>query len=315
MHDSVANTPSISIIVPTHNRARFLQRAVRSALSQTCSDFEILIVDDASSDATPSLARSFADPRIRLFRNEQSRGAAASRNVGLANSRGRFIAFLDDDDEWLPRKLELQQARFAAADANVALIHGGSVVVSESSGRVVDEIVPTANHTSWLDYFGNISFTTSIVLVRRDALVALGGFDESLPGAQDRDLWIRLARQYAFDFVPEVLVRRFIHGDQITSSLPAKIVAKRRIIQKYASDLARHPAHHAHQMWRLGILECVAGEWHAGRASLLAAVRRAPLRRDLWRDLLTALTNGPSACAAKLLQRRLDRVDDVQLYY
>lgn len=315
MQPSTAPATLVSIIVPTHNRSAMLLRALASALQQTHECFEILVIDDGSTDDTAQAVAAIGDSRIRYLRNQHAAGACAARNRGIDASHGAFVAFLDDDDEWLPRKLALQLACFAAAGPEVALVYGGSAVVSASTGRVVHTVIPARTHAHYSDYFGEITFTTSVVLIRRSALEADCYFDETLPGAQDRDLWIRLAKRFDFDFVPEVLVKRYIHGDQITASLPAKIAAKRQIIEKYRQDLIDHPQHFAHHLWRLGILECVAGDLARGRASLFAAIRRCPTQTPPWRDLFTAVTRSAASCREALTQRRLGRVDDIQLYY
>jgi len=100
--------PKVSVIVLTHNRPEMLRQAIGSILRQTFQDFEIVLVDDASRDNTPEVIKSFGDHRIKYIRHEVNKGEAGSRNTGVTNSSGDYIAFLDDDDEWLPEKLERQ---------------------------------------------------------------------------------------------------------------------------------------------------------------------------------------------------------------
>jgi glycosyltransferase involved in cell wall biosynthesis len=102
--------PKVSAVIPTYNRAQFLERAIRSVLDQTFQDFEIVVVNDASPDegATDAVVKDFRDPRIKYFRHETNKGIGATRNTGVLNSSGEYIAFLDDDDAWLPQKLALQ---------------------------------------------------------------------------------------------------------------------------------------------------------------------------------------------------------------
>ena len=108
-------TPKVSVIVPTHNRADLLPRAVDSVLAQTYGDYEMVIVDDCSSDNTQDVIAGFSDPRIRSFRHDRNRGQSAAINTGIAHARGEYIGFLDDDDEWLPTKLEGQVALLEAS--------------------------------------------------------------------------------------------------------------------------------------------------------------------------------------------------------
>src|SRR5215475_868787 len=100
--------PKVSVIIPTHNRAEFLRSAITSVLNQTFQDFEIIIIDDASKDHTQEVIANFNDARIKVIYNQVSKGAAGARNIGIMNSSSEYTAFLDDDDEWLPEKLQIQ---------------------------------------------------------------------------------------------------------------------------------------------------------------------------------------------------------------
>lgn len=98
--------PTVSVVIPTYNRAHLVGRAIQSVLNQTYQDFEIIVVDDGSTDNTEEVVKSFNDPRIRYIRHDQNRGGSAARNTGIKMARGEYIAFQDSDDEWLPEKLE-----------------------------------------------------------------------------------------------------------------------------------------------------------------------------------------------------------------
>lgn len=110
MDAKLNGTPFVSIVIPTYNRARFLGRLVRSVLNQTYKNFEVIVADDASTDDTAEIIKTFKDDRIRYIRHESNAGAAAARNTGIKASRGEYVAFQDSDDEWLPEKLEKQMA-------------------------------------------------------------------------------------------------------------------------------------------------------------------------------------------------------------
>jgi glycosyltransferase involved in cell wall biosynthesis len=135
--DCAYKMPMVSIVIPTHNRSESLRHSIASVLTQTLQDFEIIVVDDASSDHTAEVAYMFADQRIKYIRHDANLGVAAARNTGIVNSRARYIAFLDDDDEWLPEKLARQLKRLHSSPTNVGAIYTSSLRVDRRSGRVV----------------------------------------------------------------------------------------------------------------------------------------------------------------------------------
>lgn len=305
--------PLISVVIPTCHRATWLRRAVASVQAQTYPTLEIIVVDDHSADATPEAVAAIEEPRLRYFRHETGRGASAARNTGIRAARGAFIGFLDDDDEWWPEKLEKQYAVFQAASAPLGLVYSGACKVSDRSGRVISTDVPHRVF-GFVDFLKSTRFSTSAALIRASCFDAVGLFDETLPGTQDRDLWLRLARQYAFDFVPEVLVTHHIHGDQITTQLETKIAAREAILDKYRDDLGRHPALLADHLWRLGMLCTVAGRRVAGWRYLARALRFQPAQVELYRDLLRAVAT-PRRYRDAILNERLTTIDGIALYY
>ncbi len=124
--------PKVSVVVLTHNRRRLLRRAISSILNQTFQDFEIVLVDDASTDNTPEVVRSFGDARIKYIRHEVNKGEAGSRNTGVTSSSGDYIAFLDDDDEWLPEKLEQQVRLLDSSPSQVGAVYTGFLKIDRS---------------------------------------------------------------------------------------------------------------------------------------------------------------------------------------
>ena len=119
--------PQVSVIIPTYNRAHLLSRAIKSVLNQTFQDFEIIIVDDASTDDTDKLVVSFHDSRVRYIQHEKNHGGGAVRNSAIKQAQGDYIAFLDSDDEWLPEKLEKQMKLFNGTSKKVGLVSAGAV--------------------------------------------------------------------------------------------------------------------------------------------------------------------------------------------
>ena len=179
-----ASAPLVSVVIPTHNRADVVMRAVRSALDQTLADIEVIVVDDGSTDGTRAKLESLKHPRLSYLRHEQARGAPAARNTGTRAARGQWVAFLDDDDIWFPHKLERQ---IAAAGTAVAVIssyrHRGS-----KRTRIIDR-----HAISVRDLRKGSPCGCSGITVRRSVALEQP-FDESLRKSQDWDLLMRLLK-------------------------------------------------------------------------------------------------------------------------
>jgi glycosyltransferase involved in cell wall biosynthesis len=176
----------LSVVVPAHNAESTVSAALRSALSQTRPPDEIIVVDDGSTDSTPTVVRD-AGGHVRLVTQAQA-GPSAARNAGVAASTGDWIAFLDADDEWHPEKLE-QQLRVARDDVVLVATDWARDSVSTDVPQPVPTTVLTTSKILLLN-----RFQTSTVLLRRDAYVAAGGFDSSLDGVEDWDMWLRASR-------------------------------------------------------------------------------------------------------------------------
>lgn len=181
------------MIVPTRNRRPILERAIRSALAQNDVVLEVIVVDDGSSDDTPEWLREAAsDPRVRSLRNETALGPAAARNAGLATARGRWSAFLDDDDFWAPGKLRAQLDAAAMEDAG--FVYSPTIVVDEKLVPLgVDPAAVPAGRLRDLLKHNSIPGGCSSAMGTTESVRAVGGFDERLRVLADWDLWLRLA--------------------------------------------------------------------------------------------------------------------------
>lgn len=312
---SIAGTaPAVSVVIPTRNRPRQVVRAVRSVVAQTLADLEILVVDDASTDDVGAALAPLAEPRLRVLRHDRRRGACAARNTGIAEARGRFVALLDDDDEWMPAKLAAQVARFAAAPEDVGLVYCGTDVVSEATGEVQRRSVPTGAPPAYAELLRSTGFGASTALVRRECFAAVGGFDETLAGAQDRDMWLRIAACYRLDYVPEALVRWYIHGEQITANLAVKITARRQLLRKYADDLRRHPAALARLLLSLGMMYGADARPAPAAWCFLQAIRRSPRDPVAYRHL-ARLLGSRARYRTWVREAGFENVGGISLYY
>lgn len=184
--------PVVSVILPTYNREYMVDEAIQSVLDQTFEYFELIIVDDGSSDSTRHIVASYLDSRIRYI-YQNNAGLAATRNNGIQHAQGKYIAFLDDDDLFLPNKLALQVS-FLEQNTRIGWVSGG-YYVTDLHNRVLAERQPWRNYPdltskTWL--FACMT-TPHAVLIRREWLMQVGGFDSQMHYGEDWDLWLRLA--------------------------------------------------------------------------------------------------------------------------
>lgn len=204
----------VSIVVPTRDRVSLLERALDCALGQDEVELELVVVDDGSSDETPRLLAELSDARLRVLRNAAPEGVARARNRGMAEACGAWVAFLDDDDLWSPRKLREQLDAAGALGASFAY---AAAVVVDPAGRVID-FLPAPDPAELLRSLlarNVIPAGSSNVLAGVELLRAVGGFDERLHQLADWDLWIRLAERAQAAACPEPLVAYCHHGDNM----------------------------------------------------------------------------------------------------
>jgi glycosyltransferase involved in cell wall biosynthesis len=272
--------PKVSVIIPTKNRAHYLSSAIQSVLDQTFRDFEIIVVDGASIDNTREVVAEFGDERITYIREKKDRGASASRNTGIKRSKGEFIAFLDDDDLWMPRKLE-KQLNLINKNSDIGVVYTASWMINNSGARA---------HTGYYffplrgnifsnvlekNYIGNCSR----MLVRKECFDRVGVFDEKLPAGEDWDMWIRLSKYYQFDYVNEPLVLYRIHEKRTSENPFAKIRAAKLMFKKISTHLntsvnQRKILGYWHN--RLGGIYCECGDMGKGRKEFRKAISKDP---------------------------------------
>jgi len=192
--------PSFSIVIPTHNRVNMIQRALRSVAAQTFDDYQVVVVDDGSTDATPAFLETVSDSRCHVVRHEHGMGVSAARNRGVAASGGELITFLDDDDELRPYALEALHQRYQS-DTQLDFLWGGRLIhemdaADRSVGTREDDwsgVSATVTGPAFLNLVLHIA-TNSAFTIRRTVFDAVGGFDQHLRMSEDRDLFIALAR-------------------------------------------------------------------------------------------------------------------------
>ena len=235
----------VSAIITTYKREpHILKRALESVINQTYKEIEIIVVDDSPSDY---LRRDEIEKMVNCYENvkyikhETPQGACVARNTGMNQSHGEYIAFLDDDDEWYPQKIEQQLNAFV--NDKIALVYCGNDVIDDDtgvfkhdkrkfvSGMIFDSLIED-----------NFIGSTSYPLLRKDRLVEIGGFDALMQSSQDYDVWLRIEKKFEVTYIEESLVLYHIHsGDQITKNPRKKIAGLERIYSKYKEYIESNP--------------------------------------------------------------------------
>jgi glycosyltransferase involved in cell wall biosynthesis len=212
-------SPLVSVIIPAYNREKFIGRAIKSVLTQTFSDLEVIVVDDCSTDGTAGLASEFShtDNRVHLIRQQSNAGAQAARYRGIQVARGAYIGFLDSDDEWLPQKLEKQMVLFERGSGDLGVVYGGFTQVY-SDGRSSVNVIPFARGEIYMNALSGWIADMNTLLVRREEFEKLGRLNETVRAFQEWAFCIQLAKHCNFDFVPEPLAIYNIHGSTSIST-------------------------------------------------------------------------------------------------
>jgi glycosyltransferase involved in cell wall biosynthesis len=228
--------PLVSVVIPTCNRAGLLKRAVNSVLGQTYARLEILVVDDASTDNTREIVYGFKDDRIRYLRHDNNRGGSAARNTGVDAATGKYIAFLDDDDEWLPEMTQKQLDALRGFDAVLCTC----LVNGRSMAKLRPKSVVTLEDLKRNPY----AIGGTGVLMAKTAIIKNLRFDEQLPIHQDWDLFIRIAQRCDIAYWNEpLLIYNEGQHDRITNKrnnmTPEQLEPYMRMLEKHKSIFGR----------------------------------------------------------------------------
>jgi glycosyltransferase involved in cell wall biosynthesis len=282
----------ISVIIPTYGRPELLERAVRSAAEQTLPPAEIVIVDDnepgsparaETAELVAAMERSLGGRvPVRYTELAKNSGGAAARNAGVASSSGDLLAFLDDDDWWLPGKLEAQVSFFADTGTSPALVYTGRRIV-DAAGELKRLRIP--EHRGRMEDVllrSNVIGTTSCALLPRTVFDEVGGFDPSLPARQDLDLWVRVARGRDIDFAADPLTVQTEHeSGRVSRRFDAKARGLEMFLRKHRRAMAAVPGALAHNLFVLGRFYLKYGRPLRGRRNLLHSFLLHPSRSTL----------------------------------
>jgi glycosyltransferase involved in cell wall biosynthesis len=284
--------PEVSIVIPTRDRLRLVVRAVASTLAQTIPDVEVLVVDDGSTEPV----RLEGDGRVRVLRQAQRRGPCAARNLAMAAARGRWVTFLDDDDELEPDMLEVSLA--AARESNlprpVAVLSGIDVVGND--GRVLQRrlpvTLPKGRRYSLEDDQGRSFVTHNTLVAPLEVLRSIGGWDETLPAWEHDDLFLRLNAVCSIQGVDTVTYRMTASASVRLSRDPlARAVGIECTLAKHPVAFAANRDRHAYLLGALGLAYLRAGRWGPAVAATSRSLRMRPDPRACGRWL--ASLGGP----------------------
>lgn len=236
------NTPIVSVILPTYNRASLLPRAIQSVLNQTYKNFELIIIDDHSNDNTDKVVKEFKDNRVRYIRHKENKGAAAARNTGIRLAKGKYIAFQDSDDEWLPKKLERQIIIFENLSPKYGVVYSGYWRISKEQKTYLPSIDINKKEGNIHKSLLNTSFVPMVtVICRKGYFKKAGLFDEKLPRLQDWELCLRISKRYKFKFIDEPLVVVYHQStNSISNNIDALIEAYELILEKHKKDYKKN---------------------------------------------------------------------------
>ncbi len=234
--------PTISVVVTCYNYGKYIQTCLESIRRQTLTDFEVIIVDDGSTDNSAEQISPFLlDNRFNYIK-QQNKGQANAKNRGLKETNARFVAFLDADDLWLPEKLENQLLLFDKPEVGVVYCGVSRIDTNGNpfpTARLIQYLQPRRNHVpEFLIYDNFVPFSS--VIVRKECFDSLGVFDESLSMGIDWDLWLRFSTKYQFDFCEDAyLLYRVEHSGQMSKKTLERFHCADRILEKFKRDFPK----------------------------------------------------------------------------
>jgi glycosyltransferase involved in cell wall biosynthesis len=292
--------PLVSVILPTHNRAYCLPSAIGSVLGQTYKSFQLIIVDDASTDQTESLIAGMDDPRIEYVRNARNLGAAAARNVGVRQAVGELLAFQDSDDQWLLEKLEFQVRRLHELGETHGATFGGKILYGrDGSGRFGPDRVCFRPVGSSSISGGSIAgrllqgniISPQTLLLRKSAFDSAGSFDERLPANEDWEFMLRLSGVTNIDFTMRPLVVAKVSEDSISYDDRRSARSFIIILGKLEAVLQQDEVSYCQKLFALSTFLTRIGRFRAAERAVWRAIRLRPSALGGWLRLARLKVN------------------------
>ncbi len=238
----IENIPKVSVVIVTFNRPDYVPLAIQSVLDQTFQDFEIIVVDNGIEKPAESIVKKFNDARIKYLPQVENTGCSGGKNVGIKSAQGEYVAFLDDDDVWLPEKLELQIEVLEKASSDTGFCFTAITEVRDKGE--INSQVPGGED----DYFEFAlrkfnGFLSSTLVIKRDVFEEVGLLSEDFPSHTDIDLIIRITKKYRGVAINKPLIRMCLKSnhEQMGSSYKRRIVGRHLLLDKYREDFEKRP--------------------------------------------------------------------------
>ena len=251
--ENAANKPKVSVIMPAYNRAQYIAEAIKSVTDQTLREWELIVIDDGSTDGTDAIVQELAkaDPRVSYHKNEQNLGIAKTRNRGVKLAKADYVAMLDSDDKWVSQDKLTKQLAFFASDEKLGII-GTNATFMDETGKAVGKRTSFPADDAEIrnaELYRNILMQSGL-LIRRSAIDQAGGYDSTFSVCDDHDLWLRIGKDWRFMILPSIDLSYRIHSGGITKAKRLKTAREEiSILFKFKNE---YPG-----FWK-GLLKCLA---------------------------------------------------------
>jgi glycosyltransferase involved in cell wall biosynthesis len=284
----------VSVIIPVYNRCDLLPRTLNSALGQTHKSLEILVVDDGSEEDVGAVVDAFSDDRLKYIRSDVNKGISEARNNGIKNSKGRYVAFLDSDDEWFDKKIEMQLSDLRKKGPEYGASYCKTEFFDDEESAVVrySEFEREGNLLRDLTMRNPITSLSSVMVERR-MLEKVGGFNGKMNCLEDWELWIRLARVTLYAYLGDVMVRYHIHSKgRMSENIPATISSLVTLRDTHEDLFKATPVGRSSFLYHIGYCEAMRGQKWKATLLFLGSIAMYPLRKDAYVSMVLNLKNG-----------------------
>ncbi len=253
------NDPKVTVVIPTYNRSDLLPRAIKSIQNQTYQNYELLVVDDASTDNTDEIMNEFVSDKIKYIKLDKNVGQCIARNKASEKATGEYIGFLDSDDEWLPEKIEKQIKLYQTSNLeNIGAIYCDFTEIDEVKNKTFTINWDKLRGNIYEDFLkGFCPASTSKFLLKMEAFKEVGGFNEKLITFVDYDLWLRFSKAgYTFDYVDEPLIIKYEHqGDQMAKNIEKRTLGLSQFLSIWGDEIKRVAGEDTYQRFKKAKIE------------------------------------------------------------